>query len=291
MRKKIMITGASGLLGSHLVEMLLEQDQFEIYVLTSGPEKTWVNRNVNPIQINLAEEWDVNKLPGNLHAIFHLSQAEKFRDFPNAAKEVFYINTVSTMRLIDHAVKTGVSHFIYASSGAVYGTDGTFNEQETIIVGKDREFYAGTKLCSELLLQNYQKLLNVITLRFFFIYGKGQKRDMLLPRLVGFVKNNQEIGLEGEEGMKINPVNATDAAKAAMATLNLTGSYTINVAGPQILSLKNIGDIIGNELGILPKFKIDAAKRTKVLIADITEMKKLLINPSVEFKDGVKTLI
>jgi nucleoside-diphosphate-sugar epimerase len=291
MRKRILITGASGLLGSHLVEMLLQEDQFELFLLSRSREDIWRNRNVHIVEINFAENWDINELPGNLHAIIHLSQAENFRNFPEAAKEVFYINTVSTMRLIDHAAKTNVSHFIYASSGAVYGSDGIFNEQEPVSFRSNMGFYTGTKLCSEVLLDSYSKLLQVITLRFFFIYGKGQRKEMLLPRLVGFVKKGHDISLEGKDGLEINPVHATDAAKAVIAALKLTGSHTINIAGPEICSLRKIVETIGNELATLPKIKSDETKQSKSLIADITAMKQLLITPTIKITEGIKTLL
>lgn len=291
MRKKILITGASGLLGRHLVDLLLLQPQFELFILSRKPENSWAGKNVKLLQLNLAQHWDERELPPDLFAIIHLSQGENFRDFPGSAKEVFYINTESTIRLADFAVKTKVSHFIYASSGAVYGALGTFTEDDPIAFIKKLDFYAATKLCSELLLQNYAVHLNVISLRFFFIYGKGQQQNMLLPRLVGFVKNEQPITLDGEDGLTINPVHATDAAKAVMAALTVAGSHTINVAGPQIISLKKIGEIIGKQFNKSPLFKIDQSKKSQQLIGDISLMSQLLIVPAIKPEEGIKTLI
>jgi len=291
MRKKIIITGGTGLLGSHLIDDLLQQDEYDLYIISREAANIHRDPKIIIVQMDLSRDPDIKKLPETIFAVIHLAQSEKFRDFPGSAEEVFHVNTLSTMRLIDYAIKANASHFIYASTGGIYGADGIYNEQEPINFRPNMGFYAGTKLCSEIILESYSKLLNLIVLRFFFIYGKGQNKNMLLPRLVGFVKQGNKINLEGTEGLKINPIHATDAAKAIIASLKLSGSFTINVAGGEVLSLKGIGEIIGNELGIKPEFNIEDIKQSKSLIADTTEMLRLLITPSIKMKEGIKTLI
>ena len=291
MRKKIVITGGTGLLGSHLIDDLLQQDEYDLYIISREAANIHRDPKIIIVQMDLSRDPDIKKLPETIFAVIHLAQSEKFRDFPGSAEEVFHVNTLSTMRLIDYAIKANASHFIYASTGGIYGADGIYNEKEPINFRPNMGFYAGTKLCSEIILESYSKLLNLIVLRFFFIYGKGQNKNMLLPRLVAFVKQGNKINLEGTEGLKINPIHATDAAKAIIASLKLSGSFTINVAGGEVLSLKDIGEIIGDELGIKPEFNIEDIKQSKSLIADTTEMLRLLITPSIKMKEGIKTLI
>lgn len=45
-------------------------------------------------------------------------------------------------------------------------------------------FYLTSKYCSELILDNYSSFLTIIQLRLFFVYGMGQRKDMLIPRLI-----------------------------------------------------------------------------------------------------------
>lgn len=290
MGKKILLTGGSGLVGSHLTDALFGEG-YELFLLVRNDSQFEWDEKIKKIEIDFATDWDINKLPPDLFAIIHLSQAENFRDFPGKASEVFYINTLSTLKLVDFAVKNKVSHFIYASSGGVYGTDGVFTEQQGAGYKKEMGFYLGTKHCSEVILDNYYNLLNVIILRFFFIYGKGQNRSMLIPRLINNVKQGQPITLEGNNGLKINPIHAVDAAKAILAALKLKGSHTFNVAGPEVLSLREICESIGRVLAKKPQFVIDDTKPEKQLIGDVTKMKDLLVTPSIRFEEGIKTLI
>jgi nucleoside-diphosphate-sugar epimerase len=290
MGKKILLTGGSGLVGSYLIDVLL-RDGYELFLLVRSDKLNEYDGKVTVIEVDFATDWDLNKLPADLYAIIHLSQAENFRDFPAKAKEVFYINTLSTLKLIDFATKNKVSHFIYASSGGVYGTDGIFTEQQGAAYKREMGFYLGTKYCSEVVLDNYHDLLNVIILRFFFIYGKGQNQTMLIPRLINKVKQEEPIVLEGSDGLKINPVHAADAASAIVASLKLKGSHTFNVAGAEVLSLREICESVGRAISKTPRFEIDDKKTEKQLIGDISKMKELLVTPSISFDEGIKTLI
>lgn len=282
-KMKILITGAGGLIGSHLVP-LLEKDH-EIFTVSARYSGS------NNINIDFSSEWSTDLLPKDIDAIIHLAQSEDFRDFPEKAKEVFYTNTVSTLKLVDFAVKTTVKKFIYASSAGIYGSgNNAFTEDQEIVYKKEMGFYLGTKHGSEVILSSYTSLLDVQQLRFFFVYGKGQRKDMLMPRLVNNVQQGNTITLSGKDGIKINPLHASDAANAIKAALSLQGSHTINVGGAEVLSLREICETIGIVTGKAPQFNIEQ-KEANHLTGNISQMKTLLVEPSVQFLEGIKTLL
>ena len=65
----------------------------------------------------------------------------------------------------------------------------------------------------------------------------SRKRSMLIPRLVDSVREGKPILLQGQSGIEINLIHASDAAFATQAALSLVGCHRINVAGPNVLSL------------------------------------------------------
>ncbi len=280
---RILITGAGGLIGSHVVPLL--EKEHELFTVSG---KITGKNNFN---IDFSKDWSTEALPENMDAIIHLAQDEHFRDFPGKAVPVFFTNTVSTLKLIDFAVKTGVKKFIYASSAGIYGnSDKAFTEENEIVYKKEMGFYLGTKHCSEVILNNYTSLLDVQQLRFFFVYGKGQRKDMLIPRLVNNVQQGNPITLSGNHGIKINPLHASDAANAIKAALDLQGSHTINAGGPGVLSLREICEMIGTAIDKKPQFYIEE-KEANHLMGDISQMNNLLCKPSIQFSQGIKTLI
>ncbi len=83
---------------------------------------------------------------------------------------------------------------------------------------------------------------------------------MLVPRLIDNVIAGNAITLQGEDGIKINPIHVSDAVAALEACMKLEGSHTFNVAGTQTLSLREIACTIGKAVGREPVFKIDSSE-------------------------------
>lgn len=233
-------------------------------------------KQVKTIILDLNSDWSDSILPESLDVIIHLAQSEKFREFPATASEVYNVNTNSTLKLLDYARKTGVKKFIYASSGGVYGTgDKPFDENSPIAPVNELGFYLSTKLMSEVLVKNYQGFFHTDILRFFFVYGPRQRKDMLIPRLIESVKNGTPIKLQGEEGIKINPVYVDDAIEAIENIMQLTGNNILNIGGKEVLSLKEICNTIGKHFGKVPVFENDLNSKPKNIIADIKYLQQV----------------
>lgn len=283
---KIIVTGGSGLIGRNLIESLLKLNH-KIY----NVGRTEV-ANCENIFVDFSKDWDISLLPNDVDVIIHLAQSKHFRDFPNFAIETYNINTLSTLKLLDFAKNSKINKFIYASSAGIYGT-GTevgFNETEPIIYNDKLGFYLATKHNSETIIDNYFNLLNVTVLRFFFVYGKGQDKSMLIPRLIENVKAGNSIYLQGNEGIKINPTYVEDAVTSIIKSIELASSNKINVAGPDVLSLKDITDIISSRLNKKAVIVNQDAEANNI-IGDIEKMKKLLITPNHRFIDSISNLI
>jgi nucleoside-diphosphate-sugar epimerase len=289
--RKILITGYSGLIGSHLIRELINEN-FDLFLVGRHKNEEWTSDRINFLPIDLSGDWDTSILPSKIDIIVHLSQSENFRDFPSKAEDVFYVNTLSTLKLINYAINSGCERFIYASSAGIYGnsTDG-FNENQEIIYKNELGFYLATKHCSEVILENYANLINIDILRFFFVYGKGQRKDMLIPRLVNNVKNGIPITLQGKTGLRINPTHVSDAVSAIKILLESSArGQKYNIAGDEVFYLKEIVDIIGRRLKIEPQYTI-IEEEPRHLIGDISKMKKELCSPKMTFSQGIGDLI
>ncbi len=286
----ILITGVNGLLGMELAKVLCNGADHFVYGLSRSVPLIH-SHNYKHIQADLGQPDFLGQLPRKLDAIVHLAQSEKFRDFPAAAPEVFNVNTLSTLKLLDYARVAGVKNFIYASSGGVYGNkDIGFTEDSPVMGNGDLGFYLSTKLCSEIITDNYSVFFNVVQLRFFFVYGERQHKGMLIPRLLNSVMSSTPIMLTGSEGIKINPIYVSDAAKAVQKALNINHSDKINVGGSQSLSIKQIADVMSQKLGIDPVFnRVEGGPKN--LIGDIRKMKRELHDPEISFDKGIEKLI
>jgi nucleoside-diphosphate-sugar epimerase len=280
---RILVTGATGLLGARVVELGSARGHEMIAVGRAAPRAA--QPNVRPITMDLARPLDRSALPERVDAVFHLAQSRRFRDFPDGAEDMFAVNVARTAELLDYACSAGASHFVLASTGGVYAPSAQPLIEASPLAERPG-YYPASKLAAELLAHPYAGLMTVAILRFFFIYGPGQQHDMLMPRLVASVREERAIRLQGMDGLSFNPIHVADAAAATLAALSLEDSATINVAGPVDITLREVGEIIGARLCKQPHFEVED-ETSRPLVADTALMRGLLVEPTVTPQAGI----
>jgi len=284
---KILVTGANGLLGKLLIEALKEN--FEIHALVRKiPEDPTLG--VTYHIHDLATDWSTESLPLNINTIFHLAQSELFREFPEHSLDVYNVNLTSTIKLLDYGRKNGVKKFVFASTGGIYDSSKEpLIESSPIKISSLLGNYFATKLCSEILSQNYNGYFDIVLIRIFFMYGRGQKRSMLMPRLIDNILAGRPIKISGNGGIYINPVHVSDVVNVLEKLIPLKGSFTFNVAGPEILNLEQIAKIIGQKLGKKPSF-VYSNEQSNNCIADIGYLKNTLYSPLASLENKIEEL-
>lgn len=287
----ILIVGANGLLGRNLVEYLSKKNHVYVIIKSRQSIHFKINNNIQILEMDLID-FDIEILPKNLDAIYYFAQSNRFREFPTGAQDMLDINVIAPLQLANFGICTGVKYFVYTSSGGVYtDTEMPFKESNCIDSTKKTNFYLSSKLSGEILLKNYASLFKTFAIiRPFFMYGVGQNRTMLIPRLIDNIMNDKEITLNGEDGLSINPIYVTDAVNALVKILGLEGEYTINIAGNEVVSLRQICLIIGDIILKTPLFKCDQSQPNN-LIADISLMENLLQKPKINLYDGISMLV
>ena len=288
--KKVIVTGAGGLLGRHVVPCLAEH--CEVWAAGRKPPP-FDMAGVHSLAIDLSAPLEGSSLPQQVDSVVYLAQSNRFREFPEAVEDVFHVNTAQVVAMLDYARRAGARNFVFASTGGVYGTgDKPFAEAHAVPPrGASLPFYPASKLAAEILARAFESCMNIVILRFFFIYGRGQKREMLIPRLIDNVTAGRPISLQGPNGLRLNPIAASDAAEAVAAAEALGESATINVAGPEVLSIREISETIGDLVGRDPIFQIQADQLPGHVVADISNMRRLLMTPRRRFADAVSELL
>jgi UDP-glucose 4-epimerase len=288
----IVLTGYSGLLGGAVLRQLAGTHEVICLGRTPpAPGSTPGLTGVTFVQANLAGAGLASLLPQRADAVIHLAQAEGHNRFPEAAEQVFAVNVGATSQLLAWGQQAGITRYIHASTGGLYGTGAQpFRETDPVRIEGPLAHYLATKRSAELLADAYAKSFQVVALRYFFIYGAGQKANMLMPRLVASVRNGAAIKLAGTDGIEINPVHADDAAAATIKALDLDRSATINIAGPHQLSLRAVGMAIGKVVNRDAQFETTPAVTVGHVLADVTMMRDVLVAPKIAFSDGVATL-
>lgn len=285
--EKILITGASGLIGKEVLKLL--QENYECWVVG---KKNIYDSKVHFIRQDIGQTFEMKNFPSKMDYIIHLAQANGHNDFPENSDEIFRVNLFGMIQLLNYGVKVGIKKFLFASSGGIYGTGReVFSENDISLNWKKLNFYQNTKLCTEILASNYEAFFKIISFRFFFVYGEGQKTNMLFQRFIRSIKEGKTIKIGSMNDIKINPIYKTDAARCVYVALKKIDKHqSFNIAGTQVVRL---GEIISEIEKQLEKKAIVSYEDNgqKDIIADITMMHKFLEIPQVNLCAGIKKTV
>jgi len=246
-------------------------------------------KGVTWIKQDLSRSLDEKNLPENLDGIVHLAQSRHYRNFPERGEDIFKVNTEGTFHLLEFGRKRGVKKFIYASSGGIYGYSyEKFIETDTI---NPVNFYLTSKYSSELLIGNYNPYFSTVVFRFFFVYGPRQK-GMLIPRLIENVRKGEPIIIYGKSGVRINPIHVNDAIKAFSPSLETPVGGVFNIAGDEVVSIKELSEKIGRLVGKDPIFVYEKSIVPGDIIGDNSRMKSVLgVTPQISLNEGISELV
>lgn len=285
--KKVLITGGTGLLGRQIIECLGDYQRVVVdhYNSSLSKEQFYIDLSSDSISLSAVDS------KAQYDSILYLAQSNKYKDFPDQSRDIFNVNIKSVFEFLEYGRINKINRFILASSGGVYGSGETgFTESEDLNYS-NLGFYLNSKLCSEILANNYSGSFHIIILRPFFIYGPNQKEGMLIPRLIKSIVNGERIKLSGTNGIMINPIYVDDAAIMVSKTVELEESIILNIAGNEVLSIRDISETIGEIVGKIPLFTF-SDKLESNIIGDISKTRSVLnYTPQTNFHDGVSHLI
>ncbi len=283
----ILITGAAGFMGRHLMPTL--QARHTVHAVVRKLPELPRPGGLHWIECDLGAPLDRAQLPKHVDAIIHLAQSRFYRQFPARADDIFAVNIQSTFHLLEYARQAGARCFVYASSGGVYNYS-----LEKIVETSPVDpltFYLSSKYSAELLVANYRQIFRTAVLRFFFVYGRGQQ-GMLISNLMKRVQQDQIITIEGNPGLRINPIHVEDAVRVFEPLLALTESTLLNVAGDEIVTLTDLVRQLELVVGRPAHLAYTEARSKGDLVADNTRMKEMLgICPQISLAQGLQDML
>ena len=283
---RILLTGATGFVGGHLLGALAGRHDF--VALARRPPSPGDGR-VEWIEQDLTAPLDRSKLPERVDAVVHLAQSSRYREFPGGAQDVYAVNVESTFALLEYARTAGAGRFVLASTGGLY--EHSYERLVETDPVEPLNFYLTSKHVAELLLGNYKDLFVTVVFRFFFVYGPGQG-PMLIPTLLGKVRRGETVTVEGDPGLRINPIHVRDAVRVFEPALALERSDVFNVAGDEVVSMTELVRLIATVNGGEAVVEHGPSIHTGDLVGDNARMKDVLgVTPEISLERGLASIL
>jgi UDP-glucose 4-epimerase len=247
--------------------------------------------DINPLTGDFNPSFSI---PLGVSTVYYLAQSPFYRSLPKYANHLLQVNTLLAIKTAEMCRQAKVRNFFYASTGNVYSH--SFDKLTEHCQLNRNNWYSLSKIMAEEALNLFRDDFNVIVARIFSVYGPGQT-DKLIPLLINRVKENRTILIENalnddnEEytGMKFSLIYIDDLIHCvAKITTMESPPKIVNISGKEILSIKDIANIISKKLNKKLKFEINMKKRECNLIADTSYLNSLFQHDFKDFNSGIE---
>lgn len=308
---QILITGAAGYIGSHVVKQLLEQTDYKIVIidnLSTGFDSTietlksldTTNSRIKFYNQDLSNWNEIEKIfeENSIKEIIHFAAFSQVAESMKNPIKYYSNNTINTTNLINIATKYGVKKFIFSSTAAVYGEVSSENIpiKESLITNPINP-YGSSKLFSESIIKDVASIKNdfkYIILRYFNVAGADldgkvgechNPETHLIPLVIKTALGKREsIKIFGDDYDTpdgtcirdyIHVCDLADAHIEALKYLDTNESDTFNCGYGYGYSVKEVVEMVKKVSNV--DFKIEIEKRRvgdpAVLISDNTKIK------------------
>ena len=308
--KRIMVTGAGGFIGSHLIEKLIESGaKVKALVHYNSRNDIGLLNLINEdfrqkIDIILCDLNDYNAvldIAKNVEIIFHLGALIAIPYSYIHPRQVVMTNINSTLNVMMAAKECpNVERIIHTSSSEVYGSAQYVPMDEKHPLDCQSP-YAASKVGADKIAESFYKSFNlpISIIRPFNCYGPRQSARAVIPTIISQALNKKEIHI-GSTFPTRDYTYCTDTVDAmiAMSNCEKTIGEVVNAGSGFEISITEIIDkileIIGHELPIVQENKRIRPNKSEVdrLFCDNTKAKKLMgWENRVSFDDGLKMTI
>ena len=316
--KNILVTGAAGFIGFHLIKRLC-LDNFSVvgidnlndyYDINLKNDRLRLLEHKNFIFLNHDLSWndflDEIFIKHKFDTVIHLAAQAGVRysiENPQAYGES---NLTGFINIIEASRKFKVNNFLYASSSSVYGLNEEIPFRESHKTENIVSLYAATKKSNEIIAETFSKMysLPVVGLRFFTVYGPYGRPDMAYFKFTKSILEGKEIEIFNNGELYRDFTHIDDIVEGIIKILERIGNTSIN-KNENLSKIFNIGR--GKPIKLtdfIEELEINLNKSAnKIYVemqlgdvyktyADISNLQDFCgYHPNVDFKLGIKDFV
>ncbi|WP_299483553.1 NAD(P)-dependent oxidoreductase [uncultured Roseibium sp.] len=286
----VLVTGASGFLGRHIMRELQKRDIPAFALVRAGrPPEAYANFQI------LRDDGDVQKLADDfkrqkISRVIHVATIYPADETAGNAMDILNANLLFGGKILEASRLAGVTGFVNMGTFSQFGENGDV---------KPNSLYAATKQAFSEMLSYYADWhdLNAITLVLYDLYGPGDTRPKLLPELISAARTGNSM--DATPGLqKMVPLHVRDAVAAVILALeNLsdgTGSSNPNqyVCGDEVITVRELARVVETVSGRAMNVNWGARPyRSNQLMVPFVGPKLSGWEPKIKIAEGVEELL
>ena len=291
MKKKILITGGAGFIGSNLCNYLVNCGYKLVVIddLSTGNKKNLKKDKNIKIIIKKIQSNNISQFFKNIYCCIHLAAKAEILIDKSKEKKYFNDNVVGLQNILNLCALNGIKKFIFASSASVYGDSKNKKVKESDQINP-LHFYGYTKCIGEKIIKEYCRINNIkfYILRFFNVFGNKSKAVVAKFLAQDMQKKNITIYGSGNQSRDfIHVEDICDVIKNLI--IKNISSDIFNVGSSKTITIKELKNLVSkkNKAVFLEKRFDDIEKS----ISNINKIKlKLNWYPKVNFIHGLNLM-
>ena len=256
--KRILITGSTGHIGSHLVARLASEGSHLLAVARDGEKldqliKNSSISNIEPVLCNLIQPQEVSQAgerTGSIDFLVHLAAAGIPKKSPVGDNALYSVenNVMATTNVLNY-LSRGAKKICLASATVIYGlpVDLPIDESHPT---EPQTYYAAGKLAAEKYVKVFSQKSNCSTviLRFASVYGPGEATQRTIPSFIKAVLRGSSPVIYGEGLDMRDYVYIADVVESIILSLQreISGCKVYNIASGQGYAIKELAQMIVN---------------------------------------------
>ncbi|MCI0448585.1 MAG: NAD-dependent epimerase/dehydratase family protein [Chlorobi bacterium] len=295
---KILVTGGSGFIGSHVVDVLLTSGH---EVLIYDLEEPRYKQNCGFVKANVNDLDKLTSTSKNFDFIYHMAAEANVNRFYQNPLHSNYNTANSTLSVLECARKNNISRVMLSSTEWIYGSiEGDENQsitEETPYAQNPDHLYTSSKISAELFCKNYKTLydVNFTIMRYGIPFGERARPETVTPIFISRILKNEEITIHGDGSQTRQFVYVRDLAEGNAACLKPEAENQIfNINGREKISVlqivKTLEEIIGKKAKI--KFIEDRRGNYKGRFISSEKAEKLLgWKPKYSYREAMERYV
>jgi UDP-glucose 4-epimerase len=242
---RILVTGGSGFIGSHVVDKLAAAG-FEPRIYDLHPSCHHERGSVDTVVGDLLDEKTLRPAMEDCDAVVHLAAYADVGIVAEQPVEAEQCNARGTLAVLEAARATG-TRVIYGSTIWVYGASGDGVIDEESPIGLPDHLYTASKLAGEMYCSSYAELYDVpcTILRFGIPYGPRARLSTVIPIFVSKALRGEPLTIAGDGMQTRRFVYVEDLADGVVAALERGEDNRVyNLAGDETTTIRDLAEII-----------------------------------------------
>jgi UDP-glucose 4-epimerase len=290
---KVLVTGGSGFIGSHVVDKLRDKGvKVRVYDCIMPLHRD----DIEYYQGSILDIAALGFAMSGIDVVMHLAAIADVKDVLANPHYSEAINVRGTINVLEAARGSKVRRVIYGSTTWVYSETELNNVDETTPLHAPSHFYTATKLAGEYYCQTYSKLydLDVTILRYGIPYGPRARDSAVIPIFVKKALNGEPLTITGDGSQFRKFVYVEDLAEGnVLALQSIARNKIYNLDGNERITIKEVAEtiqkIVGNvEIEYIQERLGDfSGKEVSGKLAE----RELEWSPKVNFEEGVRRYI